>query len=119
MMHDYVVMKLINGETIICVVVVEDDDYYTIMFPVQMKPTKLDNGSKKEVQVGVPWLPYTDDKIIEINKHDILLVKPLNPTTIAYYKNLVDMNEVEEEVEVIISSFQTNPTIVKGNNTIH
>lgn len=126
MMHDYVVMKLVNAETIICVMVTEDDESFTIMYPVQMKPTRMEVAKEgKEFQVGVPWVPYSDEKVFTIYKQDVVLLQRLNESTIAYYKNLVDMSEIKEEElhikddSTTIVEFDYDQIFVKGNNTIH
>ena len=90
--HDYVIIKLVNAETIVCVMVGEDDESFTVMYPIQMKPSRIElEGNKKEFQVGVPWIPYSDEKVFTIYKQDVVLLQKLNQATIEYYKNLVDM----------------------------
>ena len=81
--HEYVTMKLTNGDNIIAVVVGEDDESFTIMFPVQMKILRVElKEGKKEVLAGTPWIPYTDEKVFNIFKQDIIVMSPLNSSTI-------------------------------------
>ena len=123
--HDYMTMKLTNGDNIICVVLGEDDTKFTIMYPIAMKTTRVEVGNmSKEVLAGGPWCPFTDDTIFEIFKQDVILIKPLNDSTLVYYKNMIDMSELEEDYEP--DSEETNEetvyddrVILKGNNTIN
>ena len=122
--HDYVIIKLVNAETIVCVMVGEDDESFTVMYPIQMKPSRIElEGNKKEFQVGVPWIPYSDEKVFTIYKQDVVLLQKLNQATIEYYKNLVDMNEIEEYEEPVmteeVGEFLSSHFFIKGNNTIH
>lgn len=119
--HEYVTMKLTNGDNIIAVVVGEDDESFTIMFPVQMKILRVElKEGKKEVLAGTPWIPYTDEKVFNIFKQDIIVMSPLNSSTIEYYKNLVDVS-VSPQSDIqetdLINELSDKSFFVSGGNT--
>ena len=119
--HEFVTMKLTNGDNIITLVVSEDDESFTIMFPIQMKNIRVDlKEGKKEVLAGTPWVPYTDEKVYNVFKQDIITMNPLNESTIEYYKNLVDVSEVvQESIQETdsINELSDKSFFVVGNNT--
>jgi hypothetical protein len=130
--HDYVTIKLINGDTVICVLISDEEDSMTIMYPICMKPVRVEVENKaKEVMVGSPWCSFTDDPIFEIYKQDVIIIKPLNQSTIEYYKNMVDMTQFEEDYEEQLSETYDNLQIeyinelpeefffVPGNKTVN
>jgi hypothetical protein len=119
--HEYVTMKLTNGDNIIAVVVSEDDESFTIMFPVQMKIVRVElKEGKKEVLAGTPWIPYTDEKVFNIFKQDIIVMSPINSSTIEYYKNLVDVS-VSPQTDIqetdLINELSDKSFFVSGSNT--
>ena len=119
--HEFVAMKLTNGDNIITLVVSEDDESFTIMFPIQMKNIRVDlKEGKKEVIAGTTWVPYTDEKVYNVFKQDIITMNPLNESTIEYYKNLVDVSEVvQEDIQETdsINELSDKSFFVVGNNT--
>lgn len=124
--HSYMTMKLVNGDTIICVMVSDDDDCFTVLYPIQMKSTRVEiNEQSKEVMAGSPWCSFTDDYVYRIYKQDVIMLKPLNESTITYYKKMIDLSEVdqgvfeEEESEEELDNIPDNAIVVKGNNTIN
>lgn len=124
--HEYVTMKLMNGDTIICVLISSDDNTYTIMYPIQMKTARIElEGKQKEIVTGTPWCSYTDDNIFEIYKQDVVILKPLNESTIQYYKNLIDNhsyvveNSKSDNHDVTINDLPSEYFFVKGNETIN
>jgi hypothetical protein len=116
--HEYVTVKLVNGDNIIAVMISEEDDYFILMYPVQMKTSRIDT---KEILVGTPWSPFTDEKIFNVFKQDVIMMQPLNNSTIAYYKNLIDVTAIEipelEEEEEISSDISDKYFFIVGNNT--
>jgi len=116
MKHEYVVMKLLTNETLITLLIMEDDQSYTIMFPIQMKLT-INTETKKEILVGTPWNPCSNEKYFRLFKEDIVTMSPLNKQSIDYYKTLVEVNETitDPDFEFNIE----NSFYIDGNNTIH
>ncbi len=126
--HDYVTMKLTNGDNIICLLVGDDDDTFTVMYPIQMKAVRVEiNEQAKEVMTGSPWCSFTDDNIFNIYKQDVLLLKRLNESTITYFKKMVDLSEVEDvpEQELVnpnvehINEMSEDTIFIEGNDTIN
>lgn len=116
MKHDYVVMKLLTGDTLITILIMDDDSAFTIMFPILLKPT-FNVETKKETIIGTPWNPCSNEKYFRIFKEDVVTMSPLNKQAIAYYKTLVEVNEtiIDSDVEFNIE----NSFFIDGNDTIH
>ena len=114
--HEYVTLKLVNGDNIIALMVDEDDDRFILLYPIQMKSVRVTtDGSNKEIVVGSPWCSFTDHEVFQIWKNDVIIIKPLNDSTIQYYKNMVDMNEIDYEAE----EDEIQQDIFPGNTTVH
>lgn len=125
MENEYITLKLVNGDNLICLLADIDDETITVLYPIQMKPTQIKSGKTyKDVMVGTPWCTFTDDEVFEIWKSDILMIKPLNEATIEYYKNLIDVNIEEEltnqkpEIEEL-QDVSDDMFFIPGNKTIN
>ena len=117
--HEYITLKLVNGDNLISVLITEDDSEYIIMYPIQMKTVNFSlDGKNKEVLAGSPWCSFTDDQIFKVWKHDVIIAKPLNESTLNYYKRMVDIQlepgQLEEEYDV-----EVYKDIKVSNETIH
>ena len=109
--HQYIMLKLVSGETILCTLVQDNDDYFTILFPIEMKSYKADiSTTRKEYYAGTAWCPFTDDDIFQIYKQDVIVLKSLNESTIAYYRKFIDN---EQSLDL------SNAIVIKGTNTIN
>lgn len=125
--HDYITLKLVNGDTIICLLVGIDDEYFTIMYPMIMKPVRIEtDGKPKEIFVGSPWNSFTDENVFNIYKQDVLIMADMNESTISYYKKMIDLSEIENvdiddyssDIEDI-NEISEDIFFVPGNNTIN
>ena len=118
MQHDYITLKLTNGDTLITVLIDEDDNRFVVMYPIQMKTVSISiNGTSKETMAGTPWCSFTDHKVFQIWKSDVIMIKPLNDSTIDYYKRLVDLSEIEDELEDIDDDYLDD--YYDGSETLH
>lgn len=126
--HEYVTLKLVNGDNIIGLMVDEDENRFVIMYPIQMKTVRIAmDGSSKEIIAGSPWCSFTDHEVFQIWKTDVIIIKPLNDSTIEYYKRMVDAAEVNyypededyEEQEETVKSFGDEAFFIPGNTKIH
>lgn len=127
MEHEYVTLKLVNGDNIIGLMVNEDDDRFIIMYPIQMKTVRYNvAGANKEILAGSPWCSFTDHEVFQIWKTDVIIIKPLNDSTIEYYKRLIDITEAsyipedfeEESMEDVEDNIESS-FFVLGNQTKH
>lgn len=112
--HDYVTIKLMNGDTLLAVLIDEKEDCFVIMYPIQMKSVSF-KDTNKEVLAGTPWCTFTDEQIYDIWKNDVVLIKPLNQSTIEYYKRLVDIQEESEQTNIEYN----HDSISVTNQTLH
>jgi hypothetical protein len=116
--HEYVALKLVNGDNIIGLMVDEDDDRFIVMYPIQMKSISVTiEGRSKEILAGSPWCSFTDHEVFQIWKNDVIMIKPLNDSTIHYYKRLIDVTEAS--IDLYEESDSEELMIIKGNQTIH
>lgn len=111
--HEYITLKLVNGDNLIALMVGEKDDSFIVLYPIQMKSVKIQHdGVNKEILAGTPWCSFTDDEVYTIWKDDVVLLKPLNESTIQYYKKLVEPKDIKYELEETESNlFATSFTI--------
>ena len=98
----------------------------TIMYPIQMKTTRIElEGKQKEIVAGSPWCSFTDDNIFDIYKQDVILLKPMNESTIQYYKNMVDIQQIDGAEKRrpshidMVDEFSDNLFFIDGNNTFN
>lgn len=93
--HDYIVIKMVTGDDLLCLVVDEDDDKFCILYPVQMVSSiVVVDGGEQAVTAGVSWCKYTDDEVYTIWKSDVIFAKQMNDSSIEYYKKLIDVEAV-------------------------
>jgi len=119
MQHDYVTLKLVNGDNLISVLVNEDDSKYVLMYPIQMKTVNYNlDGKSKEVLAGSPWCSFTDHQVFKIWKEDVIIIKPLNESTLDYYKRMIDVQIESEQLDEIVEEELYNDIKV-SNETIH
>lgn len=125
--HDYITLKLVNGDTIICLLVGIDEEYFTIMYPMVMKAVRIEtDGKPKEIFVGSPWNSFTDENVFNIYKQDVINLSEMNESTISYYKNMVDLSEVEDvdiddyssDIEDV-NEISEDVFFIPSNNTIN
>lgn len=128
--HEYVALKLVNGDNLISLMVDEDENRFILMFPVQMKSVQVAVQNKpKEVMAGVPWCTFTDHEVFQIWKNDVLMIKPLNEQTTEYYKKLINFDVLQEFDEYEREEydydedeefdFEESTFLIRGNKTIN
>ena len=96
MEHDYITLKLVNGDNLLAVMIDNDDEAFYIMFPLQVKTVNVKTDEKtKEVMAATRWCPFSDQEYYPIYKSDVLLIAPMNDVSIEYYKNLIDIDQLD------------------------
>ena len=111
----YKVLKLSNGEMIVCEINDYDDKIYDIMNPLRMDviPIKSRNGGIGETLNLTPWMQhFTDQKYFNIEKNQCILIADASVGLSKYYEyvmlridadwdgsdNLIPEEDIDEEV---------------------
>ena len=111
----YKVLKLSNGEMIVCEINDYDDKIYDIMNPLRMDviPIKSRNGGIGETLNLTPWMQhFTDQKYFNIEKNQCILIADASVGLSKYYEyvmlriddswdngdNLIPEDDTDEDV---------------------
>ena len=84
----YQVIKLSNGEDIVCEVLEIKDTQINISEPLKMETINkvTDNGASESLALG-SWLqPYSDENIFQIERNSIVIMTPASIGLIKYYE---------------------------------
>ena len=109
-MTNYSIVKLSNGEDLICRVIEKTDSDITIQSPLKMESVnKITQAGISEHLSLVRWLqPFSDDKDYKIEKNSIVISTPASIGLSKYYEYVLKkMNELpiqnpkEEELKEI------------------
>ena len=109
-MTDYAIVKLSNGENIICRVVQKTDSDITVQSPLKMESVnKITQAGISEHLSLVRWLqPFSDEKNFTIEKNSVVFSTPASIGLSKYYEyvlrelnKLPIQNPKEEELKKI------------------
>jgi hypothetical protein len=94
----YIVIKLVTGEQIMAVKRNESNNSITIEYPMLIKSYPfMNDGEMSEHVTASPYCKFTDDKLFEFKKSDIVFEKKVHKYAIPFYVRLV--NEYEATIE--------------------
>lgn len=107
-MTDYVVVKMVTGETVLASVIMEFEDAIVLAFPILLKsiPTMKD-GMMLERLATAEFCPFTDEKEFQLYRKDVVYMKPMKQSVaIMYQRTLQDFyimpsEETETNIEVV------------------
>ena len=114
-LDSYKVLKLSNGEMIVCELNAHDDIMYDIMNPLKMDVVPIQNqiGEVGETLNLTPWMHhFTDQKYFNIDKSQCILIADASVGLSKYYEyvmlridadwdgsnNLIPEEDMDEEV---------------------
>ena len=114
-LDSYKVLKLSNGEMIVCELNAHDDMMYDIMNPLKMDVVPIQNriGEVGETLNLTPWMHhFTDQKYFNIDKSQCILIADASVGLSKYYEyvmlridadwdnsiNLIPEEDMDEEV---------------------
>ena len=109
-MTDYAIVKLSNGENIICRVVQKTDSEITVQSPLKMESVnKITQAGISEHLSLVRWLqPFSDEKNFIIEKNSVVVSTPASIGLSKYYEYVLKrlsvlpiQNPKEEELKEI------------------
>ena len=113
MSNNYQILKLTNGENIICDIKTQNENDIILEVTAPLKMDIMSHITKEGIQEGLAltrWVqPFTDEKEIAINKSTIVTMVPASLGMSKYYeyvlKNIKQMRLVDSTTEDI-----ENPT---------
>lgn len=91
-MDKFIVLKLLNGEELICTYIDEDDNFVSIMFPMKVKyvPTRSASGKLAETISLAPYTYFAADDEYRFSKSQIIFIKELDSIHLESYHSAVD-----------------------------
>ena len=99
--YPFKVLKLMNGEDVLCKVLEEYKDALVIEYPMSVvKNQVMENEHSIVEHTGLQrWMNFTHDKSFVILKERILTLGDLAPEVTLYYKHICKRISVEESHE--------------------
>ena len=103
-MSDYQVIKLSNGENLICDVIGDSDTTLNVKSPLKMETlSKFTKSRVVESLSLVRWMqPYCDDKEFALSKNNVILNSPVSIGLGKYYEFILkkmDRLEIPQPTE--------------------
>ena len=97
--NPFKIIKMINGEDVICKVMEEFNDAYVVEYPMSVvKNQVMENENSIVEHTGLQrWMNYTQDTSFVIMKERILSLGNLAPDVTIYYKHIRKRLEMENE----------------------
>lgn len=99
-MNDPVIVKLINGDMFMAIVINDTTHSLIVSDPITVKTVSVSTeGGTVEKTVTQPFCSLTLDREYSIDRSHVLFVKPLNPKLAKYYDQLLEafLNERSED----------------------
>ena len=90
---NYKVVKLTNGDNIICEAVEHVNEKYIIRTPLKMEVVHDDDSGRHIESLQLTsWIsPFTEDKHFEIKESHVIVITAASIGLSAYYKNIVNI----------------------------
>ena len=82
----YVVVKLITGETVMATFDGEDEKYIKIDFPVQIRSVLIPEINKESLSAS-PLCPFSESTTFVLEKAHIVYIKKMHPAFVEHYKD--------------------------------
>jgi hypothetical protein len=94
----YVVIKLNTGEQIMGVLETEDENIFQIVDPMIIRTIPVISEGREHITAH-PYCQFTDDNVFDIDKKNVIFIKPLKEIMIPHYKRIVMQHVAEGEVQ--------------------
>ena len=110
---NYKVVKLTNGDNIICEAVEHVNEEYIIRTPLKMEVVHDDDSGRHIESLQLTsWIsPFTEDKHFEIKESHVIVITAASIGLSAYYRNIVDkQSKFSEEIVDDSIVVDDNPT---------
>tara|TARA_R100001377_G_scaffold60436_1_gene36659 strand:- start:47 stop:463 length:417 start_codon:yes stop_codon:yes gene_type:complete len=98
---NYKIVKLSNGDNIICEAVEHINDSYIIKTPLKMEVVHDDddNGHMESLHLSAWISPFTENKYFEIKENHVIVITEASIGLSAYYKNIIQkQNKFTEQI---------------------
>ena len=97
--YPFKIIKMINGEDVICKIAEEYKDAYVVEYPMSIvKNQVMENENSVVEHTGLQrWMNYTHDTSFIIPKERILSLGNLAPDVTIYYKHIRKRLELEDQ----------------------
>ena len=86
MQKDYVVLKLVTGETIMAMFDGEDEKFIKVEYPIQIRTIVIPEINKESITAS-PYCPFSDSKTYILEKSHIVYIKKLHNAYVRHYKD--------------------------------
>lgn len=90
----YVVLKLSTGEQIMGVLEQEDETHIQIISPMIIRSIPVPQEGKEHISAH-PYCQFTNDNVFDIDKKNVIYIKPLKEVMIPHYKKIVMQTELD------------------------
>lgn len=88
MEKDYVVVKLVSGETVMATYEGEDDKFVKIEFPIQIKTIIIPELQRESITAS-PLCQFSESTSFVLEKAHIVYIKKLHQQFVSHYKNFI------------------------------
>ena len=101
--YTYKIVKLVNGEDIICTIANDNDkvkdQYHRVLFPLKMQivPKMVDGGIAESLNLSHWVHPYTESNSFDIPIGSVILVTDVGPGLSRYYEYV--LRKINEDGE--------------------
>jgi hypothetical protein len=115
-------IKLLNGETIICSIVSETDTYVTISDPLKME---MVNHGGMPTMMTTYWIPLSDEELVVDIKHDhVIMISDITDDMSTFYEKALKSAKGGAEPKKEITNKQNNSRSIllsglTGNTVFH
>ena len=89
---DYVVVKLISGETVMAMFEGEDEKFVKIEYPIQIKTVVIPELNRESISAS-PLCQFSDATSFILEKSHIVYIKKLHKQFVSHYKNFIKSYE--------------------------
>ena len=97
--NPFKVLKMVNGEDVICKIAEEYSDAFVIEYPMSIvKQSTTEHEHQIVEHTGLQrWMNFTQDKSFVIPKEKIISLGNLAPEVVLYYKHILHRVALEEQ----------------------
>lgn len=111
---EYLVAKLVSGETIVALSGDAGNDHIQMVYPFEVyKEQTFEDEFMITTTKLRPYLPYSEEQILVLQTQHIIYITPLKEDLAQVYKNMVDAMEAVESEQPVpredVLSFHVDP----------
>ena len=89
---DYVVVKLVSGETIMAMFEGEDETFVKVEYPIQIKTVVIPELQRESISAS-PMCQFSDATSFVLEKAHIIYIKKLHKQFVSHYKGFIKSYE--------------------------